>query len=166
MTRSTTPKTEQSVSGGTTRRSTRAVGDAATMNVSHDDIVRRVYLIYLRSGMLDDVLSAAEQAMANEPDGAAMVAEFQRQLFLDASTELLKEIKRIRGVDVWEAKAGVETGTGAIVYAFISGTMVLVFLLPGGPVGESMEQAGNTTPAHGHGPRQSTPSRKRSPKRR
>jgi hypothetical protein len=69
-------------------------------------------------------------------------------------------------VDVWKATAGVETGTGTIVYAFIRGTMVLVFLLPGGPVGESMKQAGNTTPAHAHSNQQNQPQAEKKTKRR
>lgn len=78
---------------------------------------------------LHGALSEAEQALAKEPDGAAKVQEFHRQLFASSSGELRKEIKRITGVDVREAMAEVETGTGAIVHAFTSGTMVQVFLL-------------------------------------
>jgi uncharacterized protein YbcI len=80
---------------------------------------------------LHGALSAAEQAMAKEPDGAAKVQEFHRQLFASSSSELREEIKRITGVDVREAVAEVETGTGTIVHAFTSGTMVQVFLLSG-----------------------------------
>lgn len=78
---------------------------------------------------LHGALSEAEQSMAKEPDGAAKVQEFHRQLFASSSDELRWEIKRITGVDVREAVAEVETGTGAIVHAFTSGTMVQVFLL-------------------------------------
>jgi uncharacterized protein YbcI len=78
---------------------------------------------------LHGALSEAEQALAKEPDGAAKVQEFHRHLFASSSGELRKEIKRITGVDIREAMAEVETGTGAIVHAFTSGTMVQVFLL-------------------------------------
>jgi uncharacterized protein YbcI len=78
---------------------------------------------------LHGALSAAEQALAKEPNGAAKVQEFHRQLFANSSSELRKEIERITGVDIREATAEVETGTGAIVHAFTSGTMVQVFLL-------------------------------------
>jgi len=78
---------------------------------------------------LHGALSAAEQAMAKDPDGAAKVQEFHRQLFANSSAELREELKRITGVDLREGAAEVEIGTGAIVHAFTSGTMVQVFLL-------------------------------------
>jgi hypothetical protein len=46
-----------------------------------------------------------------------------------ATQSLREEIKRITGRDVREAAAEVEPGTGAVVHAFTSGTMVQVFLL-------------------------------------
>jgi len=76
---------------------------------------------------LHGALSAAERAMAADPLGAAQVQEFHRQLFASDSSELLKEIKRITGVEVRESAAEVETSTGTVVHAFTSGTMVQVF---------------------------------------
>jgi uncharacterized protein YbcI len=78
---------------------------------------------------LHGALSPAEQAMAQNPVGAAKVQEFHRQLFLSASDQLRKEIKRITGVDVREACAEVEPETGSVVKVFTTGTMVQVFLL-------------------------------------
>jgi uncharacterized protein YbcI len=80
---------------------------------------------------LHGALSPAEQAMARSPDGAAKVREFHRQLFLNASDTLCREIKRITGMDVRDATAEVEPKTGAVVQVFTSGTMVQVFLLSG-----------------------------------
>lgn len=78
---------------------------------------------------LHGALTPAEQALAADPDGAAQVQEFHRQLFANASETLRQEIKRITGVNIREAVAEVETSTGAVVHAFTSGTMVQVFLL-------------------------------------
>ena len=78
---------------------------------------------------LHGALTPAEQALAAEPTGAAKVQEFHRQLFANSSDLLRKEIKRITGVDVREAAAEIETGSGTVIHAFTSGTMVQVFLL-------------------------------------
>ncbi len=80
---------------------------------------------------LHGALSPAEQAMAQNPEGAAKVQEFHRQLFLSASATLREKIKRITGMDVREATAEVEPKSGSVVQVFTSGTMVQVFLLSG-----------------------------------
>ena len=78
---------------------------------------------------LHGALSPAEKALVTSPDGAAQVQEFHRQLFANASDRLRQEIKRITGVEVREATAEVESGTGTVVKVFTSGTVVQVFLL-------------------------------------
>jgi uncharacterized protein YbcI len=78
---------------------------------------------------LHGALSLAEQAVAANPEGAAKVQEFHRQLFATTSDPLRQEIKRITGVEVREAAAEVETTPGAVVHAFTNGTMVQIFLL-------------------------------------
>ena len=80
---------------------------------------------------LHGALSPAERAMAKNPEGAAKVQEFHRQLFLNAADTLRGKIKRITGMDVREATAEVEPTSGAVVQVFTSGTMVQVFLLSG-----------------------------------
>lgn len=80
---------------------------------------------------LHDALSPAEKALARTPAGAAQVQEFHRQLFANSTAWLRQEIRRITGVEVREAAAEVEPGTGTVVHAFTSGTMVQVFLLAG-----------------------------------
>jgi uncharacterized protein YbcI len=80
---------------------------------------------------LQGALSLAEQALSQSPDGASKVQEFHRQLFLNASDTLRKEIKRITGFNVREASTEVEPKTGAVVQTFSSETMVQVFLLSG-----------------------------------
>jgi uncharacterized protein YbcI len=80
---------------------------------------------------LHGALSPAEQAMARNPEGAAKVQDFHRQLFHNASETLKQEIKRITGMDVREATAEVEPTSGAVVQVFTSGTMVQVFQLSG-----------------------------------
>jgi|SRR5580700_9137617 uncharacterized protein YbcI len=97
---------------------------------------------------LNDALSPAEQAVAQNPEGAAKVREFHRQLFLNASDTLRQEIKRITGMEVREASAEVEPMTGAIVQVFTSGTMVQVFLLSGDvPAGSFTSRAPPSTEA-------------------
>lgn len=79
---------------------------------------------------LHGALTPAEEAVAKKsPAGAAQVQEFHRHLFATSSDSLRKEIKRITGVKVREAAAEVEPTTGAVVHAFMSGTMVQVFQL-------------------------------------
>ncbi len=78
---------------------------------------------------LHGALSQAEKALAMSPEGAAQVQEFHRQLFANVSDKLRQEIKRITGVEVREATAEVESGTGTVVKVFTSGTVVQVFLL-------------------------------------
>lgn len=78
---------------------------------------------------LHDALTPAEKALASSEDGAAQVQEFHRQLFATSSESLRQEINRILGRKVRQAVAEVEPGTGSIVQAFTTGTMVQVFLL-------------------------------------
>ena len=80
---------------------------------------------------LHGALSPAEQAMSKSAEGAAKVQEFHRQLFLNASDILRKEIRRITGMDVREAATELDPKTGAVVQTFTSGTMVQVFQLSG-----------------------------------
>jgi uncharacterized protein YbcI len=80
---------------------------------------------------LHGVLTPAEQAMAQSPDGAVKLQEFHRQLFLNESDTLRQEFKRITGMDVCDATPKVEPAVGAAVQVFTNGTMVQVFLLSG-----------------------------------
>jgi len=50
-------------------------------------------------------------------------------LFANTSDALRQEIERIIGVEVREATAEIETITGAVVHAFVTGTVVQVFRL-------------------------------------
>jgi uncharacterized protein YbcI len=78
---------------------------------------------------LHGALSAAERAVAKNPEGAAQIQDFHRQLFANASESLRQEIKRITGVEVREATAEVEPTTGTVVGVFTTGTTVQVYLL-------------------------------------
>ena len=78
---------------------------------------------------LHEALTPAERALAQSAAGAAKVQDFHRQLFANSAETLRREIKRITGVEVREAIAGVETTTGTVVQVFTSGTMVQVFQL-------------------------------------
>ena len=80
---------------------------------------------------LHGALSPAEMALAGSPAGAAQMQEFHRQLFASSSGSLRREIQRITGVEVRQATAEVETGSGAVRQMFASGTVVQVFLLAG-----------------------------------
>lgn len=86
---------------------------------------------------LHGTLSPAEKALAQNPDGAAKVQEFHRQLFANSADPLRQEIKRITGVEVREATAEVEMSTGTVVKVFTTGTVVQVFLLAAGVVADS-----------------------------
>jgi len=81
---------------------------------------------------LHGALSPAEQALAQNPAGAAQVQDFHKQLFDNSADALRQEIKRITGVEVREATTEVETTTGTVVQVFTTGTMVQVFLLARG----------------------------------
>ena len=78
---------------------------------------------------LHGALSLAEQLLAKNPEGAAKVQEFHRQLFLDASHTLAEEIRRITNVEVCQASAEVTPADGAVLQTFTTGTVVQVFLL-------------------------------------
>jgi uncharacterized protein YbcI len=95
------------------------VPKAVTVVLSEDTLVIKLL----------DALSPAEKALAENPEGAAQVQEFHRQLFTSSCDPLRQEIKRITGVAVREAAAEVEMTTGTVVHAFTSGTMVQVFQL-------------------------------------
>jgi len=78
---------------------------------------------------LHGALSEAEKALARDPDGAAQVQEYHRQLFSSAAGSLRREIERIAGVKVREATAEIEPDTGVVVRTFASGTIVQVYML-------------------------------------
>lgn len=80
---------------------------------------------------LHGALTPAERALASNPEGAAKVQEFHRQLFASASDSLCQEIKRITGMEVCEATAMLEPKAGAVVHAFTTGAIVQVFQLAG-----------------------------------
>jgi uncharacterized protein YbcI len=78
---------------------------------------------------LHEALSPAEKALAASPTGIARMQEFHERLFAHSSESFRHEIKRITGVEVREAAVEVEPGTGTVVKAFTTGTVVQVFLL-------------------------------------
>ena len=80
---------------------------------------------------LHGALSPAEQAMAQNSEGALKVQEFHRQLFLNASNTLRQKIKQITGVEVHEGSAELDPKCGPVIQVFPSGTMVQIFLLSG-----------------------------------
>jgi uncharacterized protein YbcI len=80
---------------------------------------------------LHGVLSPAEQAVARSAAGIGELQEFYRLLFTNAAGPLRQEIKRITGVDVREATAGVRAATAGVVPVFTTSTVVQVFLLAG-----------------------------------
>jgi len=80
---------------------------------------------------LHGALTPAEKALARNPEGAAKIQEFHRQLFASASGSLRQEIQRITGMEVREATTELEPAAGAVVHAFTSGEVVQVFLLNG-----------------------------------
>jgi uncharacterized protein YbcI len=92
---------------------------AVTVVLSQDTLV----------ATLHEALTPAEQALAQSAEGAARVQEFHRQLFATSSESLRHEIQRLTGRQVQEATAETVRATGALVHAFTTGTLVLIFLL-------------------------------------
>jgi uncharacterized protein YbcI len=80
---------------------------------------------------LHGALSQAEKTLARDPDGAAKVQEFHRQLFASSAETLRRQIEHILGTQVRAATAEIEPSTGAVVRVFATGTVVQVFLLAG-----------------------------------
>lgn len=78
---------------------------------------------------LRGALSRAELSLAETPAGAVQVQEFHRELFASSCQTMRAEIKKITGAGVREATAEIDTGAGAVVHAFTTGTVVQVFLL-------------------------------------
>jgi uncharacterized protein YbcI len=76
-------------------------------------------------------LSPAELALAHTGDGAARVEQLQRQLFQAAGDALRQEIQRITGTSIRSANTAIDRGSGTVVQAFPSGTLVQVYLLEG-----------------------------------
>lgn len=112
------------------RRVARAASDSQRQRTGHPPTTVTVVLsLDTLVITLHGVLSPAETALAQSPEGAVKVQEFHRQLFASSAEPLRKEIKRITGVDVREAAAEVEPSTGTVVQVFTNGTMVQVFLL-------------------------------------
>jgi uncharacterized protein YbcI len=74
-------------------------------------------------------LSLIERALAMNPEGAAQIREYHRQLFLATCGALRQQIKTITGVDVREASAEIDAAMCAVAHVFTNGTMVQVFLL-------------------------------------
>ena len=68
---------------------------------------------------LRGVLSPVEKDLAKGPAGAAQVQEFHRQLFINSSGLLRREIEGITGVAVREGTSEVETQSGTVVHIFL-----------------------------------------------
>src|SRR6478736_2295819 len=87
---------------------------AATAVLSNDTLVVT----------LNDALTPAEKALSQNPDGAAKVQEFHRQLFAGSTTEMHHEILKLIGRRVKEATSDLAPSTGSVVHAFSTGVMV------------------------------------------
>lgn len=74
-------------------------------------------------------LTEAERVLARDPAGVAQLREFHEQLLASAAGTMRREIERITGVEVREATAEIEPGTGTVMRVFSTGTVVQVFLL-------------------------------------
>ncbi|MEX0670931.1 MAG: Na-translocating system protein MpsC family protein [Pirellulales bacterium] len=78
---------------------------------------------------LHEALTPAEKILARTESGAARVEQYHRALFAVSCNELRTEIQRLTGRKVREAAVVMEPATGAIIHAFISGTVVQIFEL-------------------------------------
>ena len=81
---------------------------------------------------LHAALSPVERDLAKNPDGAAQVREFHRQLFFTSFQRLREEVMKITGVEWREAVAEIEPTTGDIVQAFTRNAKAQVFQLARG----------------------------------
>ena len=86
---------------------------------------------------LHEALSPAEKQLAKSPAGAAQVQEFHRQLFHSSTGSLRKGIAEITGREVHEAAAEIDPGTGSVVHAFTTGSVVQVFQFVGNGLAET-----------------------------
>lgn len=77
---------------------------------------------------LHAALTPAERVLAQDPNGAAEIQEFHRQLFSNSNIPLRLDIQRISGREVQEAAAEVDPQTGTVVHAFTAGKLVEVYL--------------------------------------
>jgi uncharacterized protein YbcI len=81
-------------------------------------------------------LTVAEKSLAQSSAGSAQVREFHEQLFINDSTSLFREIKRITRMDVRDVTAEIDLSAGSVVQIFTTDTMVKEFLLlPSGLAG-------------------------------
>jgi len=87
---------------------------------------------------LHEVLSPAEQTLAQSAEGAAKLREYHQQLFRNSVGLLCKEIERITGRKVREAAAEVDPGSGSVTHVFTTGTTVQVFLMDGNLTSQSI----------------------------
>ena len=86
---------------------------------------------------LRGMLSPVEKDLARGPAGAAQVQEFHRQLFINSSSLLRREIEKITGVGVREGTSEVETESGTVVQVFLLADIVTAGTWSGnGPVGQ------------------------------
>jgi uncharacterized protein YbcI len=76
---------------------------------------------------LHGVLSPAERAIANTPDGATRMQEFHRLLFASSSEPFRQKIEEIIGAEVQTAGGRIEAAS--LVPVFPAGVIVQVFLL-------------------------------------
>jgi uncharacterized protein YbcI len=96
---------------------------------------------------LHEVLSLAEQKLAQSAEGAANLREYHQQLFGNSVESLRTEVERITGRKVREAAATVDPGTGSVTHVFTTGTSVQVFLMDGKVPGDLCIPGGSTVPA-------------------
>jgi uncharacterized protein YbcI len=96
---------------------------------------------------LHEVLSLAEQKLAQSAEGAANLREYHQQLFGNSVESLRTEVERITGRKVREAAATVDPGTGSVTHVFTTGTSVQVFLMDGKVLGDLCIPGGSTVPA-------------------
>ena len=96
---------------------------------------------------LHEVLSLAEQKLAQSAEGAANLREYHQQLFGNSVDSLRTEVERIMVRKVREAAATVDPGTGSVTHVFTTGTSVQVFLMDGKVPGDLCIPGDSTVPA-------------------
>jgi uncharacterized protein YbcI len=73
-------------------------------------------------------LTEAESSQLQSPAGAARVREFHRQLFKNKSAPLIRQIKRLTGMEVLDSTVEFEPETSSVVHLITTNTVGEEFL--------------------------------------
>jgi uncharacterized protein YbcI len=79
--------------------------------------------------VLHDALTMAEKKLSQDPQAAHQLQAFHRDLFLNSSSVMKREIARFTGRAVRETVSELELGSGSLVHSAATGVMIQVYML-------------------------------------